>query len=167
MAIDLLSSQDSSGALPEQLSRGAGGGSHPPKSNAAYGTTEATLLQQNGDPVSDLLYTMNFAFLGLHEAAAATGDRFYSDGEDRIAEFFSRVQMKSSNHPELEEAGAGHLISKAGITGPAAATLAGVFGLSRPGGLKHGSAPSWPCGICTVPSGISPAKLKFRNVSQS
>jgi hypothetical protein len=102
MAVDLLSSQDSSGALPEQLSSGAGGGSHPPKSNAAYGTTEATLLQQNGDPVSDLLYTMNFAFLGLHEAAAATGDRLYSDGEDRIAEFFSRIQMKSSNHPELD-----------------------------------------------------------------
>ena len=38
------------------------------------GTFEAPLNQENSDPVSDLLYTTNFAFLGLHEAAAATGN---------------------------------------------------------------------------------------------
>ena len=50
MATDLLASEDSSGALPEQLSPSNQGGSHPPTSNAAYGRTEATLLQKNGRP---------------------------------------------------------------------------------------------------------------------
>lgn len=98
IATDLLASQDASGALPEEFSRR---GSQP-KSNAAYGTTEATLLQQNGDPVCDLLYTMNFAFLGLHEASAATGDPFYSHAEDRVAQFLCRIQIKSKAHPELD-----------------------------------------------------------------
>ena len=60
----------------------------PPKSNEAYGKDEAPLIQQNGDPLADLLYTTNFAFLGLHEAAAATGDAFYADAEDKLGEIF-------------------------------------------------------------------------------
>ena len=34
--------------------------------NSNYGTFEAPLNQENGDPVSDLLYTTNFALLGMH-----------------------------------------------------------------------------------------------------
>ena len=39
--------------------------------NENYGTFEAPLNQENSDPVSDMLYTTNFAIIGLHEAAAA------------------------------------------------------------------------------------------------
>ena len=59
-------------------------------------------MQQNGDPVCDLLYTMEYAFLGLHEAAAATGDPFYTRAADRLAQFFCRAQIQSEQHPELD-----------------------------------------------------------------
>lgn len=59
------------------------------------------MIQRNGDPACDLFYTCNFAFLGLHEAAAATGDPFYSDAENKLAEFLCRIQIESEAHPEL------------------------------------------------------------------
>ena len=100
---DLLSVQDDCGAIREQ--------SGDPNSNAplipsndAYGTAEGSIIQTNGDPATDLIYTVNFAFLGLHEAAAATGDRYYEDAEDRLAKFLCRVQVKSEKHPELDGA---------------------------------------------------------------
>ncbi|MCD6285816.1 MAG: hypothetical protein J7M39_07890, partial [Anaerolineae bacterium] len=70
--------------------------------NAEYGTTEAPLIQQNGDPLSDLLYTTNFAFVGLHEAAAAASDPFYTEAADRLAHYLCRIQVSSEAHPELD-----------------------------------------------------------------
>jgi hypothetical protein len=103
MAEALLAFQDECGALREEIGPGQ---SHygPPKSNERYGTNEASLIQQNGDPACDLLYTSNFAFLGLHEAAAATGDAFYLQAENKLAEFLCRIQASSSVHPELDGA---------------------------------------------------------------
>jgi len=101
MAEILISFQDACGALREEIGPGH---SHygPPQSNEAYGTNEASLIQQNGDPACDLLYTSNFAFLGLHEAAAATGDAIYLQAENKLAEFLCRIQAASSTHPELD-----------------------------------------------------------------
>jgi len=101
MAEALLAFQDGCGALREEIGPGQ---SHygPPKSNDRYGTNEAALIQQNGDPACDLLYTSNFAFLGLHEAAAATGDAYYLQAENKLAEFLCRIQASSSVHPELD-----------------------------------------------------------------
>jgi hypothetical protein len=103
MAEALLASQDECGALREEIGPGQ---SHygPPQSNERYGTNEASLIQQNGDPACDLLYTSNFAFLGLHEAAAATGDAYYRQAENKLAEFLCRIQASSSLHPELDGA---------------------------------------------------------------
>ena len=104
VAQDLLSFQAANGGLREELG-GPGRGSYgPPRTNEDYGTAEATLLQQNGDPIVDLLYTTNFAFLALHEAAAATGDRYYADATDKLAEFLCRIQVRSEAHPELDGA---------------------------------------------------------------
>lgn len=103
MATNLLQYQDASGAIAEQLGP-PNTGFLPPGSNAAYGSAEGPLLQENGDPVADLLYTCNFAFLGLHEAAAATGNPFYSQAENKLADFFIRIQSRSSAHPELNGA---------------------------------------------------------------
>lgn len=101
MAGELLARQDESGAIREEV--GAGAGRYgPPKSNEDYGQHEATLLQANGDPVCDLLYTMNFAFLALHEAAAATGDDYYQEAEDRVADFLCRIQARSKTRPEFD-----------------------------------------------------------------
>ena len=73
----------------------------PPQSNEGYGVTEASLIQRNGDMVSDLLYTSNFAFLSLHEAAAATGDAEIAEAEAKLAEFLARIQVESDERPEL------------------------------------------------------------------
>ena len=102
MAEELLRRQDASGAIREEVGSPGHGAYGPPKTNEEYGTTEAPLIQQNGDPLSDLLYTNNFAFAGLHEAAAATGDPFYAQAATGLARFFSRIQARSETHPELD-----------------------------------------------------------------
>ena len=104
VAKDLIAAQDASGGIREELGPAGKGDYGPPKSNEAYGTNEATLIQQNGDPLVDLLYTTNFAFLGLHEAAVATGEPLYKDAEDRLARFLVRIQVNSKAHPELDGA---------------------------------------------------------------
>ena len=102
MADDMRKCQDASGAIREELGPPGHGSLRPPVSNAEYGLREASLIQENGNPVADLLYTCNFAFLGLHEAHAATGVRQYRDMADRLAEFLVRVQVRSDKHPELD-----------------------------------------------------------------
>lgn len=102
MAEDLLARQDTCGAIPEETGEAGKGGFPPPSSNESYGTTETPLIQTNSDKASDLLYTINFGFLGLHEAAAATGDNYYSEAEDKLAEFLCRIQIRSEKHPELD-----------------------------------------------------------------
>ncbi len=102
LAMDLAARQDASGAIREELGNPKNGSHKPPRSNEQYGAGEMSLLQQDGDPVCDLLYTANFAFLGLHEAAAVTRDPFYSELEDRLAQFFCRTQIRSEAHPELD-----------------------------------------------------------------
>jgi hypothetical protein len=94
--------QEPCGAIREELGLPGMGSYPPPASNDAYGGNEASLIQQNGDPVSDLLYTTNFAFLGLHEAAAATGDPEIAAVEDRLARFLCRIQVRSEAQPALD-----------------------------------------------------------------
>lgn len=103
IATDLIQLQQPSGTLRELF---AGGGGHyqAPASNEAYGTGEAPLAQQDGDPVSDQLYTTGFALLGLHEAAAAIGDRNIKDAEDRLTGYLCRIQARSTLFPFLEGA---------------------------------------------------------------
>jgi hypothetical protein len=99
---DLLAHQEACGAIREEIGAAGHGAYGPPASNADYGTSEAPLIQQNGDPLCDLLYTTNFAMVGLHEAAAATGDRVYARATDRLARFLCRIQVRSAAHPELD-----------------------------------------------------------------
>jgi hypothetical protein len=102
IAGDLLAGQAGCGAIPEELGGEGKGGFPPPASNEAYGTSETPLIQTNGNKVSDMLYTVNFAFFGLHEAAAATGDEYYKNAENRLAAFLTRIQIRSEKHPELD-----------------------------------------------------------------
>ena len=64
-----------SGAIPQMVDV-------PYAANEQYGTGEAPIVYETGDPGTDLLYTMNFAFSGMHEAAAATGDPRYAGGRE-------------------------------------------------------------------------------------
>jgi len=90
--------------LPESMGKVELGKYPSPCCNADYGTREAALIQQDGDPACDLLYTMNYAFAGMHEAYMATGDSRYQAACDGMAEFFCRVQASSQAQPYLDGA---------------------------------------------------------------
>lgn len=102
MAQEMLAFQDASGAIREELGPPGKGAYGPARSNEDYGKHEATLMQQNGDPVSDMLYTTNFAFLALHEAHRATGENLYGDAAEKLAKFLCRIQVRSERRPELD-----------------------------------------------------------------
>lgn len=104
IAGDLLADQVECGAIRERMGEPGMGILSVPTSNEAYGTSEAPLIQRNGDPVADLLYTCNFALLGLHEAAAATNDLRYEAAKEKLINFLLRVQIRSETHPELDGA---------------------------------------------------------------
>jgi hypothetical protein len=101
VAGDLLADQQPSGAIHERLGPVHDGHFRTPQSNAEYGTVETPLLQENGDPVTDQLYTTGFALLGLHEAVGATGDPKLKQAEDKLAEFLCRIQTRSQQFPYL------------------------------------------------------------------
>ena len=102
IADDIEKSQDESGAIREELGPLDHGDMTPPRSNSEYGRGEAPLIQENGDSVSDLLYTCNFTFLGLNEAYAATKDEQYKRIADKLGDFLIRIQVKSEKHSELD-----------------------------------------------------------------
>ena len=100
----LLENQDASGAIREELGDASKGVFGFQKSNKDYGISEAPLIAANGDPVADMLYTNNFAFFALNEAAAATGEQRYRDAADRLSDFLVRIQARSDRHPDLDGA---------------------------------------------------------------
>ncbi len=101
----LLESQVECGAIREEL-----GSSAQDKnkilvtSNEAYGKNEASLIAINGDPVSDMLYTCNFSFFSLNEAAHATGNPRYAKAVKQLADFLVRIQVNSPAHPDIDGA---------------------------------------------------------------
>lgn len=97
----LLEQMQPCGAIREIMGDPDYGKYPAPKTNEEYGSSEASLIQKNGDPASDLVYTVNYAFIGLHEAAMATKDQFYIESENRLADFLCRIQVQSTIHPYL------------------------------------------------------------------
>ncbi|MEO8961494.1 MAG: hypothetical protein ABI325_06420 [Ginsengibacter sp.] len=97
----LLLNQMECGAIREELG-GAGGSYGRTASNKAYGLREAPLIFENGDPVADMLYTSNFAFFSLNEAAHATGNKKYMNAVHKLSDFLTRIQIKSSKHKDLD-----------------------------------------------------------------
>ena len=59
--------------------------------------TESSLLADNGDPVCDLLYSVNWLPLGFAYAYKATGDNAFKERWQSLVSFLSSVQMKSEN----------------------------------------------------------------------
>ena len=54
--------------------------------------------------MTDALYTINFAALGLREAVAATGNATLAAAEAKLAGYLARIQQRSSARPELDGA---------------------------------------------------------------
>lgn len=100
----LLEDLTKDGAIREKLGKAGFGRYERIASNAEYGSKEAPLISTNGDPVTDLLYTLNFAFFSLNEAAAATGEDKYQEATARIADFMLRAQVNSPRHKDLNGA---------------------------------------------------------------
>jgi len=99
---DLLSHQVECGALREELGVGSNGKYGAPKNNQQYGMAEAPVIQANGEPVADMLYTSNFAFFALNEAARATNNPKYLKAVNKLAEFLVRIQSTSSGRADLD-----------------------------------------------------------------
>ncbi len=91
----VINLQDGSGAIPQIPG-------HVVASNEDFGTGECALTHAAGDPATDALYAVNFAFVGMYEAAAATGNPDYAKSAERMADFFIRTQTRSETHPELD-----------------------------------------------------------------
>ncbi|WP_228691607.1 hypothetical protein [Lunatimonas sp.] len=100
----LLENQVSSGAIREELGGEGKGRYGRTKSNEEYGLHEAPLIFANGDPIADMLYTSNFAFFSLNEAAHATGNREYFAALEKLSDFLTRIQVKSDRFPDLDGA---------------------------------------------------------------
>ena len=100
---DFLDDQVASGAVREELGRTGWGSYPPPSSNSGYGGNESPVIQVDGDPAADMLYTINFGFFALNEAARATGNADYIAGADKLAEFLVRIQSVSDSRADLAD----------------------------------------------------------------
>lgn len=100
----VIENQANCGAIREELGGEESGMFGKAKSNREYGATEAPLIAENGDPVADMLYTSNFAFFALNEAAHSTGNKQYKEAVDKLSDFLIRIQVKSEKHPDLDGA---------------------------------------------------------------
>jgi len=103
MVSALLDNQVACGAIRDEI-----GSSEQDKnkllvtSNDAYGKNEAPLIAVNGDPVADMLYTCNFSFFSLNEAAHATGNPRYHEAVKNLADFLVRIQVSSQAHHDID-----------------------------------------------------------------
>lgn len=75
---------------------------HPAPRNDCYGVEEGPIIYRNGEPGTDLLYSLNFAILGLSELAAVTNDPRHRQSLERMLDFSVRAQTRSEQHPELD-----------------------------------------------------------------
>ena len=99
----LLESQQSNGAIREELGDGPGYCGRT-ISNETYGVYEASLISNNGDPAADMLYTNNFAFFALNEAAHVTGNEDYKKAVAKLSDFLVRIQIQSDSYADLDGA---------------------------------------------------------------
>ena len=145
MCDEMLSRMEPCGAIRETLGPPENAKYPPPRSNESYGTNEASLIQEEGDPVCDLLYTADFAFLGLHEAAAVIGDARIKEAEDRLAHFLCRLQVRSVEHPYLDGAWMRAFDYELWEYWASCQTWDGALGASSRAGPTPGSLRSWRC----------------------
>ena len=102
VARDVIKLTEPCGAMRDMFGDLAKGEYPPPQSNDSYGTTEASLIQHNGDTATDLLYTANWAYIGLHEASLVLDDKRITDACGRMTDFFCKIQVASGEHPYLD-----------------------------------------------------------------
>ena len=97
----ILEYQQECGAIRDGFKDISKGRYPPPKTNEDYGTNEASLIQNDSDPATDLLYTTNWAFLGLHEASLVLNDKKVNKACELLASFLTKIQVKTNKQPYL------------------------------------------------------------------
>lgn len=104
MVTEMLKNQSASGAIREELGAKGKGMFNELKKNSDYGSDEGSLIFKNGEEISCMLYTNNFALFSLHEAEMATGNPKYKAATDKLSDFLTRVQVQSQKHKDLDGA---------------------------------------------------------------
>lgn len=104
MVNEVLKNQVACGGIREELGDPTVGMFGKTRTNDDYGKHEAPLIFDNGDPVVDMLYTTNFAFVGLNEAAKAMEDKRYTEALVRMSDFLTRIQVKSEKFKSVDGA---------------------------------------------------------------
>jgi len=135
--------------------------------NKDYGTSEIPLLQQDGGPVSDRLYSTGFALLGLHEAVGATGDRKVKQAEDKLAEYLCRIQTRSQKLPYLNGTWSCAFDDRREKLGRARRTLAAAPSASKAAGARLELPPCWHSASGAPPPGISPPGAASVTISKN
>lgn len=83
---DLRARQHATGAIPEW-------GAH----TREYYGTEGAVITEEGEPISDQLYTTNFVLLNLQQACALLGEREACDAFTRLADYLTRIQIRGGD----------------------------------------------------------------------
>jgi len=65
--------------------------------SAMANTEECSLLAKNGDPITDLLYSMNWLPIGFIQAYFVTGDEYFKNLWQDVARFMMSAQIHSPN----------------------------------------------------------------------
>lgn len=58
---------------------------------------ESSVLSENGDPIMDMLYSLNWLPMGFAVAHYVTGDKWFKQLWEEICSFLASVQIKSNN----------------------------------------------------------------------
>lgn len=103
VASDMLAFQSETGAIREEIGEGKGM-FKALKSNDDYGSDEGSLIFKNGEKISCQIYTNNFALFSLHEAALATGNTRYATATQKLSDYLTKIQVRSSKHSDLDGA---------------------------------------------------------------
>ena len=104
MIDEVLKNQVECGAIREELGDASTGWYNKAKSNEEYGKFEAPLIHDNGDPVADMLYTSNFAFFALNEAASVTKNPKHVEAVQKLSDFLTRIQVQSEKFKSVDGA---------------------------------------------------------------
>lgn len=103
MVTEMLGYQDACGAIREEIGKGKGMFRELNK-NSDYGSDEGSLIFKNGEEISCMLYTNNFALFSLNEAARATGNEKYKAATAKLSDFLTRIQVQSVKHKDVDGA---------------------------------------------------------------
>jgi len=143
----LLALQQPCGAIQEELGVQGKGMFPPPETNEAYGINEAPLIQKNGDPIADLLYTRRILHSsGCMKLRQPRAIRRFAAQKITLRDSYAAFRSALRHSRHWTEAGSGLSTRSDGKPGGVMPTRGGELGQSSQDGRRAGSPPSSQCG---------------------